>query len=76
MIKKKPEQKEKDIEEGVSKPKDRMLWLRIPDALNKRFVHQCVRLSCGDGTVARMAIVKFIEEEEARERELNINKVK
>ena len=52
------------------KVKDRMLWVRLPDALNQRFIRQCQRLSCGDGTLARMAIIRFVEEEEAKERSL------
>ncbi len=58
------------VTEKKVKKEDRMLWVRLPDALNQRFRRQCERLSCGDGTLARMAVVRFIEEEEAKERSL------
>jgi hypothetical protein len=61
-------------EKAPEKIKDRMVWVRLPDALNQRFIRQCKRLSVGDGTLARMAIVKFVEEEESKERELARNK--
>lgn len=47
----------------------------LPPALNKRFNIQCKRLTCGVSTVARMAIVKFIEEEESRQRALEESKI-
>ena len=46
--------------------KDRMLWLRLPPAINSRFIKHCERLSCHAGTLARMAIIRFMEEEERR----------
>ena len=74
MMMKKKALTTKSLTPKVEKPKDRMLWVRLPDALNKRFQKQCERLSVGDGTLARMAIVKLVEEEEAKERELARNK--
>lgn len=55
--------------------KDKMLWVRLPDSLNERFVYQSKRLYLSGGTLARLAIVKFIEEEETRERALKEAKI-
>jgi hypothetical protein len=48
-----------------------MIWVRLPFPLLERFNRQCDRLSCGNSTLARMAVVKFVEEEEFKEREMN-----
>jgi hypothetical protein len=60
------------IEEDLSLPKkDKFMWIRLPYSLNIRFIRQCKRLHCGASVLARMAVVKFVEEEEARERALS-----
>ena len=55
--------------------KDKFMWLRLPDALNVRFIKQCKRLHCGASTLARMAVVRFIEEEEAKAKALSEMKI-
>lgn len=62
-------------DETADDAKDKMLWVRLPDALNERFVYQSKRLFLSGGTLARLAIVRFIEEEETRERALKEAKV-
>lgn len=63
-------------EESIARyEKDRFMWIRLPDAINVRFVAQCKRLTCGATTMARMAIVKFIEEEEAKQKALKEMKI-
>lgn len=48
----------------------KVIFIRIPTTIAERFEHQKVRLSCTMNTLARMAIVKFLEEEESNERKL------
>jgi len=71
---KKIEKKEPELVEDEPikiNPKDKMIWVRLPFPLLERFNRQCDRLSCGNSTLARMAVVKFVEEEEFKEREMN-----
>ena len=74
MIRKIPEKKFLE-DEITDDAKDKMLWVRLPDTLNERFVYQSKRLFLSGGTLARLAIVKFIEEEETRERALKEAKI-
>lgn len=50
--------------------KHKVIFIRIPTPIAERFEHQRLRLSCSMNTLARMAIVKFLEEEESNERKL------
>jgi hypothetical protein len=64
-----------DMEEDSEKLSKGRFIVTLPPALNKRFNIQCKRLTCGVSTVARMAIVKFIEDEESRQRALEEAKI-
>jgi hypothetical protein len=59
--------REEEPEEFVEKAKDHMLFIRLPKPISDRFRHQSERLSCTMGVLGRMAIIKFLEEEEANE---------
>jgi hypothetical protein len=50
------------------KTKDKMIFIRIPTPVAERLEHQRLRLSCPMNTLARMAIIRFLEIEEADER--------
>lgn len=56
--------------EKEPKSKHKIMFVRMPTPIAERFEHQRLRLSCSMNTLARMAIVKFLEEEEANERKL------
>jgi len=47
--------------------KDLILYLRLPEAIAYRLNRQALRLSCPKSSLARMAIIKLIEEEEYKE---------
>ena len=64
------------VKKKVIKKKDKLIWMRLPNALNERFDHQCKRLICGNSTLTRMAVVRLVEEEEAKERALAEYKIK
>ena len=51
--------------------KHKIMFVRMPTPIAERFEHQKNRLSCSMNTLARMAIVKFLEEEEAAEKKIN-----
>ncbi len=51
-----------------TKTKDKMIFIRIPTPIAERLEHQRLRLSCPMNTLARMAIIRFLEMEEADER--------
>jgi hypothetical protein len=44
-----------------------VVYIRLPHAVLDRLNHQSRRLSCSMSTLARMSIIKFLEEEEIRE---------
>jgi len=47
---------------------ERMIFVRLPPALRDRFKHQEERFSCSANMLARMGIIKFLEEAEAEEK--------
>ena len=49
--------------------KNKVMFVRVPPAIAERLRHQRDRLSCSMGTMVRMSIVKFLEEQESSERE-------
>jgi hypothetical protein len=51
--------------------KHKVMFVRMPSPIAERFEHQRLRLSCSMNTLARMAIVKFLDEEEQKERAVN-----
>lgn len=48
--------------------KNHHLLIRLPMPLSERVVHQAQRLSCSLNMFARLAFVRLVEEEEAKER--------
>lgn len=48
--------------------KDHMIFIRLPNALSVRFRHQADRLTCSMNMLARMSIVRHLEELESDER--------
>jgi hypothetical protein len=48
--------------------KDHNILIRLPKPLSDRVIHQAERLCCSMNALARMAFIKFLEEEEAKER--------
>ena len=66
ILKRKPEE-----QETVEKGKNHMFYISLPGPLSERLRRQSKRLSCSISIIGRMAVVKFLEEEEARERNLN-----
>jgi len=58
----------------VEKKKHHFIPVRLPSAISERFLHQTKRLSTSMNALARMAIIKLIEEEEAKERNNNLLK--
>lgn len=46
--------------------------IRLPLPLNDRFLRQVERLQCSKNAFVKMALVKFIEEEEAKEKQQTI----
>lgn len=57
----------KKTEEEVPKMKNRKFFVTLTPAISARFNKQLERLSCGPGILARMAIIRFIEEEERKQ---------
>jgi len=53
-------------EEKLSK--DKLVYVRLPMAIMDRLIHQKKRLAIGHNAILRMALIKFLEEEEAKER--------
>ena len=47
---------------------ERMIHVRLPPALRDRFKHQEERFSCSANMLARMGIIRFLEESEAQEK--------
>ena len=43
------------------------MGVRLPSSIFVRFMHQVERLGCSKNTLAKMAIVNFIEQEEFKE---------
>lgn len=56
----------KNKKQGEEKPKSRKFFVTLSPALSVRFDKQLERLGCGPGILTRMAIVRYIEEEEKR----------
>jgi hypothetical protein len=52
--------------------KHKVMFVRMPIAIAERFEHQRLRLSASMNTLARMAIVLFLEESEAEVRRVNV----
>jgi predicted transcriptional regulator len=52
------------------KPKKPVLFVRLEPHLYNRMIHQCDRLTMEISAVTRQALVKFLEEEEAIEKNL------
>jgi hypothetical protein len=55
------------------KSKHKVMFVRMPSPIAERFEHQKLRLSCSMNSLARMAIIKFLEEEEANERRMDMD---
>ena len=47
--------------------KHKVMFVRMPSPIAERFEHQRLRLSCSMNTLARMSIIRFLEEAEAEE---------
>ena len=46
------------------------LFLRIPEDLRSRMHQQCTRFGCPEAILIRMAVTKWLEEEEAKQSEM------
>lgn len=66
IVKRKPEE-----QETIEKGKNHMFYISLPGPVSERLRRQAQRLSCSISIIGRMAVIKFLEEEEARERNLN-----
>jgi hypothetical protein len=55
------------------KSKHKIMFVRMPTPIAERFEHQRLRLSCSMNTLARMSIIRFLEEAEAEERKYQKN---
>ncbi len=51
------------------KPTDKMIFVRLPPAIRERLDYQAKRLCTSMNMMVRMALIKFLEEEEAKERQ-------
>ncbi|MFA5396354.1 MAG: hypothetical protein WC346_10140 [Methanogenium sp.] len=57
----------KEVEEPS--PKDKLVYVRLPSPIVARLDHQKKRLSVGHNAILRMALIKFLEEEEFKEKQ-------
>jgi hypothetical protein len=51
-----------------SRKKNHLMYVRLPSAIQERLVVQASRLCCSASQLTRMAIIKFLEEEETGEK--------
>lgn len=65
LIEKKKEQK--TVVQKAEAKGERMIFVRLPPALRARFARQEKRFSCSANMLARMGIIRFLEEAEAQE---------
>jgi hypothetical protein len=52
--------------EPLVKKKDHLMYVRLPFAVSERLKRQSKRLSCSMNMLTRMALVKYLEEEESK----------
>jgi hypothetical protein len=63
--------KKEDRFKETAKPrlKDHLMYVRLPNAVADRLKYQANRLACSMNLLTRMALVRLLEEEEAKERQ-------
>jgi metal-responsive CopG/Arc/MetJ family transcriptional regulator len=58
-------------ESVAASAKYHVMFIRLPIPIFERLTRQSERLSCNRNILIRMAIVKYLEEEEAKEKQVN-----
>ena len=58
---------ESEHQSPTVKNPDHMMYIRLPYSISQRLKRQSRRLSCSMNMLTRMAVVKYLEEEENKE---------